>query len=86
MYEPTLRENAGALGRDVPWAVAQLSAQVVHGWIATMPGITMPVHQLPLVVFAAVDLGDAEVDRLDRAAADGCCAVFIADHTRQGRR
>ena len=37
-----------------------------------MPGITVPVHQLPFAVLPAVDLGDAEVDRLDRAAADGC--------------
>ena len=51
-------------------AVAHLRAEVLHGWIATMPGVTMPVHQLPFVVLTAVDLRDAEVYRLDRAAAD----------------
>jgi hypothetical protein len=58
------------VGRSPPGRL-RISAEVLHRWIATTPGITMPVHQLPFVVFPAVDLRDAEVERLDRAAAEG---------------
>jgi ketosteroid isomerase-like protein len=64
-------------------SVAHRCAQVVHAWIASSAGITMPVNQFPLSVLPSVDLGDAKVYRLRGTADDRSRASFEADQVCQ---
>jgi hypothetical protein len=56
---------------------------VVHAWIASSAGITMPVNQFPLSVLPSVDLGDAKVYGLRGTADDRSRASFEADQVCQ---
>src|SRR5215208_3115736 len=64
-------------------SVAHRCTQVVHAWIASSTGITMPVNQFPLSVLPSVDLGDAKVYRLRGTADDRSRASFEADQVCQ---
>ena len=64
-------------------SVAHRCAQVVHAWIASSAGITMPVNQFPLSVLPSVDLSDAKVYGLRRTAGDRSRASFEADQVCQ---
>jgi hypothetical protein len=76
----TIRRDRWLFGAG---SVAHRCAQVVHAWITSSAGITMPVNQFPLSVLPSVNLGDAKVYGLRQTAGDRSRASFEADQVCQ---